>query len=342
MRVARAADAPVLLVADIERGGAFAHLYGTWALLEEAERRAIRGFVLNKFRGDPDLLAPAPERLEALTGVPVLGVLPWLAHDLPDEDGAGPPAVQPGRPRVAIIRYPTASNLDEFRPLEQIARVTWAREPKELEGASLVILPGSKHLASDLAWLRRTGLDAALVARAADGGLILGICGGLQLLGERLEDPFGVDGAGRGLGLLPLVTTFAREKRTRRTTVRFGELAFPWRRLSGVSVSGYEIRHGTTDATGPVPAALPSGLGFARGPILGVYLHGLFEDPTFAARLLGEAPSRGVEETFEKLADAVEENLALERACCDLFAPARPSDARVGDLSAGAARTEVR
>jgi adenosylcobyric acid synthase len=320
MRVASAADAPVLLVADIERGGAFAHLYGTWALLEEAERRAICGFVLNKFRGDPELLAPAPEQLEALTGVPVIGVLPWLEHDLPDEDGAGRPAVQPGRPRVAIVRYPTASNLDEFRPLEQVAQITWAREPKELEDAALVILPGSKRVASDLAWLRRTGFDAALVARVASDRPILGICGGLQLMGERFEDPHGVDGSGRGLGLLPLVTTFARDKRTRRTTVRFGKLDSPWRQLSGLSVSGYEIRHGRTAANGPVTAALPSGLGFVRGPILGAYLHGLFEDGAFARRLLGEAPSRPIEESFDKLADAVEENLALARACPDLLA----------------------
>src|SRR2546421_6018676 len=153
MRIANVADAPVLLITDINRGGAFAHLYGTWALLDETERRRICGFVLNKFRGDPNLLAPGPERLEQLTGVPTLGVLPWLEHGLPDEDGAGPPAERPGRPRVAIVRYPTASNLDEFRLIEQVVQVVWAHAPDDLDDATLVVLPGSKHVAADLQWL---------------------------------------------------------------------------------------------------------------------------------------------------------------------------------------------
>src|SRR5207248_3282930 len=147
MRIATEADAPVLLVTDIYRGGAFAHLYGTWALLDEQERARIRGFVLNKFRGDPQLLIPGPALLEERTGVPVIGVLPWLEHGLPDEDGVGPPALRPGRPRVAIVRYPTASNLDEFRLLEQVAQVVWAHAPADLDGAALVVLPRSKHVA---------------------------------------------------------------------------------------------------------------------------------------------------------------------------------------------------
>jgi adenosylcobyric acid synthase len=323
MRVARAAEAPVLLVVDIERGGAFAHLYGTWALLPEDERRMICGFVLNKFRGDRALLVPAPAQLEALTGVPVLGVLPWLEHDLPDEDGAGRPSQALGGRRVAIVRYPTASNLDEFRPLEQVAQVEWASEPEALTRADLAILPGSKHVAADLAWLRRTGVDAALTARVRSGRPVLGVCGGLQLLGERLEDPVGVDGEGRGLGLLPLVTKFAREKRTRHTEVRFSDLEPPWRQLSRLHVSGYEIRHGTTVPTGPVTAALPEGLGFARGPVLGVYLHGLFENPAFASAVASETPTRRLEESFDKLADAVEQNLAVEGLCSQRHAPRR-------------------
>ena len=213
MRIAQEADAIVLLVADIHRGGAFAHLYGTWALLDEQERARIHGFVLNKFRGDPALLAPGPRMLEELTSVPVIGVVPWLQHGLPDEDGAGRPLLQPGRQRVVIVRYPTASNLDEFRLLEQVAQVVWAQTAAELDGAALVILPGSKHVARDLTWLRQSGLDAAITARATRGERVLAICGGLQLLGERIEDPHGVDGDGEGLGLLPLQTTFARESR---------------------------------------------------------------------------------------------------------------------------------
>jgi adenosylcobyric acid synthase len=311
MRVAAAADAPVLLVTDIHRGGAFAHLYGTWALLEEEERARIHGFVLNKFRGDPALLSSGPALVEELTGVPVLGVLPWLEHGLPDEDGAGSPATRPGRPRVAIVRYPTASNLDEFRLLEQVAQVVWAVDPTDIAGAAVVVLPGSKHVAGDLDWVHRSGVGAAIRQRVASGGRVLGICGGLQLLGERIDDPHGVDGSGRGLGLLPLTTTFVREKLTRRTERRFGQLEPPWRALSSLAVSGYEIRHGRTRVTGPLDLALPDGVGFASGPVLGAYLHGLFENSEVVAALVGEAPPRTLHQSLDELADAVEQHLDL-------------------------------
>jgi adenosylcobyric acid synthase len=311
MRIAQEAEAPVLLVADIHRGGAFAHLYGTWALLDEQERARIHGFVLNKFRGDPALLAPGPRMLEELTSVPVIGVVPWLQHGLPDEDGAGRPLLQPGRQRVVIVRYPTASNLDEFRLLEQVAQVVWAQTAAELDGAALVILPGSKHVARDLTWLRQSSLDAAITARATRGERVLAICGGLQLLGERIEDPHGVDGDGEGLGLLPLQTTFAREKSTRRTVTRFGELKAPWRLLSQLPIAGYEIRHGETTTRGTVERALPDELGFAHGAVLGVYLHGLLEDPRLVAALLGERPARTLEDTFDDLANVVERQLDL-------------------------------
>jgi adenosylcobyric acid synthase len=311
MRIAQEAEAPVLLVADIHRGGAFAHLYGTWALLNEQERARIHGFVLNKFRGDPALLAPGPRMLEELTSVPVIGVVPWLQHGLPDEDGAGRPLLQPGRQRVVIVRYPTASNLDEFRLLEQVAQVVWAQTAAELDGAALVILPGSKHVARDLTWLRQSSLDAAITARATRGERVLAICGGLQLLGERIEDPHGVDGDGEGLGLLPLQTTFAREKSTRRTVTRFGELKAPWRLLSQLPIAGYEIRHGETTTRGTVERALPDELGFAHGAVLGVYLHGLLEDPRLVAALLGERPARTLEDTFDDLANVVERQLDL-------------------------------
>jgi len=316
MRVAAAANAPVLLVTDIHRGGAFAHLYGTWALLKEEERARIRGFVLNKFRGDPALLSTGPARVEELTGVPVLGVLPWLEHGLPDEDGAGPPAARPRRPRVVIVRYPTASNLDEFRVLEQVAQVVWAGEPKDIAGAAVVVLPGSKHVAGDLDWLRNSGVGSAITQRVASGGRVLGICGGLQMLGERIDDQHGVDGSGAGLGLLPLTTAFAPAKLTRQTETRFGRLEPPWRALSSLAVSGYEIRHGRTRLTGPVDLALPGGLGFARGPILGVYLHGLLENAEVVAALVGEAPSRTLDQSLDELADAVERHLDLPTLEC--------------------------
>jgi adenosylcobyric acid synthase len=314
MRAAKTADARVVLIADIDRGGAFAHLYGTWALLNVNERRRIGGFVLNKFRGDAALLPPGPERLEQLTGVPLLGVLPWLEHGLPDEDGAAKPTLRGGRPLVAIVRYPTASNLDEFRVLEQVADVQWAQQPNELDAADLIVLPGSKHIAADLGWLRQRGFDEDLRKRAEAGARVLGICGGLQLLGKEFVDTGGVDGSGHALGLLPLITTFAADKRTGRAEARFApELPAPWRALAGVAAAGYEIRHGDSRACGQVAEALPGGLGYACGSVLGVYLHGLLEEPAVVAALVGDAPEGTLERVFDELADAVEDALDLTR-----------------------------
>lgn len=316
LHVADRLDPAVLLVADIDRGGAFAHLYGTWSLLPAPHRVRIRGHVLNKFRGDAALLAPAPERLAELTGAPVVGVLPMLDHALPDED-----SVRRDRPyhagglRVRVVRYPTASNLDEFHALEQAADVRWVTEPGQLAGADLVVLPGSKHVSADLAWLRATGLDAALRHSAAITP-VLAVCGGLQMLGARLEDPAGVDGAGPGLGLLPLVTAFERGKTVRRTSSRFGTLQGPWAGWSGLPVAGYEIRHGRTERVGALAEALPDGLGWTAGTVLAVYLHGLLEDPALLDRLPGSTGGvrpAALHATFDRLADAVERHLDLDR-----------------------------
>jgi adenosylcobyric acid synthase len=309
MRTASAAGARVVLVADIDRGGAFAHLYGTWALLPRAERALVCGFVLNKFRGDATLLPPAPQQLAALTGVETLGVIPWLEHGLPDEDGAADPSSGSGF-RVAVVRYPTASNLDEFKPLEQVAHLRWATRLDDLD-ADLVVLPGSKHVASDLDWLRRRGLDRGVLARAAAGLPVLGICGGMQMLGTSMVDAGGVDGDSEGLGLLPLETTFAATKVAASVETCFGALAAPWSSLSGQRVSGYEIRHGESVAIGPVVPALPDRRGFVVGPVLGISVHGLFENAAVVAALVGRAPERNLNAVFDDLADAVEEHLDL-------------------------------
>jgi adenosylcobyric acid synthase len=312
MRTAKAADARVILVADIDRGGAFAHLYGTWALLPADERALIAGFVLNKFRGDPSLLPPAPRRLEELTGVPTLGVVPWLEHGLPDEDGAATPQRGNGRASVSVVRYPTASNLDEFKQLEQVAEVRWLEEAEAVEGADLVILPGSKHVAADLDWLTRSGLAGAVRERVRRGGRVLAICGGMQMLGEHVEDQGGVDGTAEGLGLLPLRTTFVASKQTTQTSTRFHPLPEPWAELGGKTFSGYEIRHGRTEATGAVAEALPEGRGFVAGPLLGIYLHGLFEQPALVSALFGGPPARSLEQAFDELADAVEASIDID------------------------------
>ncbi len=316
-RVAHAADARVLLVADIDRGGSFAHLYGTWALLDEAARARIGGFVLNRFRGDAALLAPGPQKLQELTGVPVVGVVPWMEHGLPDEDGAAAPAPRPGAPRVAVVRYPTASNLDELKLLEQVADVRWAGRPEDLAGAELVILPGSKHVAADLAWLRERGVADAVSERVAAGGRVLALCGGLQMVGESLAGEASAVSEPReglaGLGLLPLRTHYTRDKLTRPLRSRFAVLPAPWAALSDLPAAGYEIRQGRTEATGPVAEALPEGLGWVEGPLLALYPHGLLEDPAVVEALVGGRPARPLDAALDDLCDRVMAGLDVAR-----------------------------
>jgi adenosylcobyric acid synthase len=312
MRTAHAADAAVVLVADIDRGGAFAHLHGTWSLVTEDDRRRLRAFVLNKFRGDEGLLAPAPEELEAATGMRYAGLLPYVEHGLPDEDGAAQPRQRAGAPRVAVVRYPTASNLDELKPLEQVAHVVWAREAGDLDEAELIVLPGSKNVSADLVWLRERGLEEAVRAAAARGTRVLGICGGLQMLGVELVDADGVDGDASGLGLLPVRTVFRRTKRTEAVEVTFRHLSEPWQALAGAQARGYEIRHGETRPAGAVEEVLPDGRGFAAGAVLGITVHGLFENVDAVSALLGAPPYRRLDSVFDGLADLAEERLDMD------------------------------
>ena len=383
MRVALHCNAACLLVTDIDRGGAFAHLYGTWALLPEDERTLIKGFVLNKFRGDASLLAPAPQMLQDRTGIPTVATLPmWWQHGLPEEDGVfddrthvaptlgtnvsslppkgafaarGGPSLLMAYKTVAVIAYPRISNLDEFQPLKNVpgVRLQWVRSPKELAGLAAsdwIILPGSKATAADLAWLRAQGLDAAIAAHAGRGGAVLGICGGLQMLGEALIDTHGIDGNAPGLGLLPLVTVFDPLKTVRHTQACFvpewyshaavgqaeglivpnahksapglpdggwaGAVATPWAALAGVTVSGYEIHHGRTaqhpamaQAGDVAHAVLANGLGWCNGAgnVLGVYLHGLLEDPAVLQALFG-ANTPTLDRVFDGLADYIEQH----------------------------------
>jgi adenosylcobyric acid synthase len=333
MRSALAAQAACLIVTDIDRGGAFAHLFGTHQLLQPAEQALIKGFVLNRFRGDPALLAPGPEQLQALTGVPTVGVIPmWRDHGLPEEDGwfdngqawSAPSAQGAAEPtcRIAIVAYPRISNLDEFQPLRQVphARVRWARSPADLEGADWVILPGSKHTTGDLAWMRERGLDLAVLQHAQAGRPVLGICGGLQMLGRRLLDPHQIEGQVpevAGLGLLDLQTEFDPHKWLAPVSGHFASNMVAWSALSGQGFQGYEIHHGRTS-----PFALPGGhaaqpavfnaqgqvLGWQQGSVLGLYAHGLLEDAGIMHALFGQTV-RSLDDVFDGLADVVDEHL---------------------------------
>jgi adenosylcobyric acid synthase len=305
-RVLEHADAAALLVADIDRGGAFAHLYGTWALVPDPTRVRLAGYVLNKFRGDASLLEPGPTIVSERTGMKMGGVLPMLAHELPDEEGATIRASPPtGGSTVGVVRYPYASNLDEFHLLGHAAHVRWVHGSGDLEGCDLVVLPGSKHVAADTAWLRDRGLDDALAGRAAKGRPILGICGGCMLLGEGVVDDAAVEGATAGLGLLPLRTEMHAAKVTQPVTVTFPALDPPWSALSGVRSSGYEIRNGQVDGHGCELAPLVWG----RGSVLATTVHGLLENPDVLEALCGHRPAPVLDATFDGLADAVDAHL---------------------------------
>ena len=302
------ADAPAILVVDIDRGGAFAHLYGTWALTPPSTQRRLVGFVLNKFRGDASLLEPGPSTIVERTGMADLGVLPMLAHELPDEEGGSVRAEAPlGAPAVAVVRYPYASNLDELHLVPHVARMRWATVPGDLDGADLVILPGSKHVAADRDWMRDRGLDVAVRERARAGGRVVGVCGGAMLLGHDVSDPSGVEGGTDGLGLLDLRTEMAPVKLTRPTTVAFPELAAPWAGLTGVRAAGYEIRNGRVAGSCEVAPQL-----WVDGAVMATTVHGLLEEPDVLHGLFGTHPRPVLEETFELLADAVDAHHAVE------------------------------
>lgn len=288
MAIALECAADVYLVSDIDRGGSFAHLLGTWMCLTDDERARVRGFVLNRFRGDPALLGDAPAWLERRTGVPVVAIVPYLRHALPEEDAFhhGGRFV-PGSINVALVLYPWASNLDEFDPLfhEEGLNVVPLHHARPLDAFDAVILPGSKSTVASLAHLRATGLDTEIVRAAERGVRIIGVCGGLQMLGREIRDPDGVEaGDAKGLGLLDVTTTLAPGK-----TVRWTEVA--WCR--GATARGYEIHHGVTTRGAGASELLPDGLGFAQGSVRGVYLHGLLDDTAYRQAFLEELGWRG-------------------------------------------------
>jgi adenosylcobyric acid synthase len=339
MSVAKMAGARVLLVGDIDRGGVFASFVGTLALLDPDERALVAAFVVNKFRGDLGLLRPGLEMLEGRTGVPVLGVLPFLpALRVADEDSLGLDDRRRGPApaeavRVAVVRLPHLSNYDEFVPLEHEpgVAVRFAEHAAELEGADLVILPGSKTTAADLEWLRASGLAAAVTARAARGEPILGICGGCQMLGHELLDPEGIEsGTARapGLALLPVRTRFARPKITAQVRARTASASFLGE--AGLLTSGYEIHMGRLEPLGGAPAftvlsrngeACEHDDGAVAGPVVGTLLHGLFEDDELRARVIaglrarrglapGPAPApRGRDAEYDRLAAVIREHM---------------------------------
>jgi adenosylcobyric acid synthase len=310
------------LVSDIDRGGALASCVGTWALLTPQDRSLLQGFLLNRFRGDRKLLEPAPQMLQDHTGVPVTGVVPRFLHDLPDEDAASwsEHPRRPGHRVIALCAYPQVSNFDEFQPLSRIRGwdLVLARSARDLEGADIVLLPGSKNSPSDLLWLRCLGMDKVIVSHAQSGRPVIGICGGLQILGCALRDPHGVEGEGEGLGLLPLDTTFGATKRVVRASQVLSGLSGCWSPWNDLLVAGYEIRMGSS---APNRACVhgDDGLWFSRDNVFGTYLHGFFENREVCETFFGSG-SWGMPEletTLEHIAEQVASGLepgALDKA----------------------------
>lgn len=310
MRMARHADAAVVLVADIERGGVFAQLVGTWELLEPDERERVVGFIINKFRGDKSLLDSGLAYIKERTGRPVLGVLPFdHAVQLEEEDSLGlaGSAQAAGEVDVAIIQLPGLSNFTDFNPLARApgVAVRYVREVQQLRGPDLVILPGTRTTAQALAWLKASGLAETLGQLAADprGPYLIGLCGGCQILGDWILDPEGVESAthrAQGLGLLGLETQFAHQKtlaRVEAKVVAHGSLC------EGCPIVGYEVHQGTSRRR---PGVLPwlklrrqqdnvcvdDGAVSADGRVCGTYVHGLFDDARFCRALVAALRQR--------------------------------------------------
>ncbi len=336
--LARRFDLPAVVVGDIDRGGVFASLFGTVALLAPEDRALVTAFVVNKFRGDPEVLQPGLDELTRRTGVPFAGVLPWLedvwldAEDTLEIGSWRRPQPGPGRLRVAVVRLPRVSNVTDVDALaaEPGVDVFVTTDPAVVDGADLAVLPGTRSTVSDLDWLRRTGLAAVLERRAARGAAVLGICGGYQMLAGAIDDPVESGlGVVPGLGLLPTTISFAPDKALGRPTGR-------WR---GSDVAAYEIHHGRATRV-PGQDAEPFLDGWRAGSVWGTMWHGAYENDGFRRAWLAEiaagcgsdwqpatdAPAYGArrETMLDTLADAVEQHLDLEL----ILAPTRVAGRR--------------
>jgi adenosylcobyric acid synthase len=344
MRIARYAKAPVLLVGDIDRGGVFASLLGTLELLEPEDRPLVRGFAINKFRGDPAILQPGLDFLVERTGVPVLGVVPYLRDlDLPEEDSLGLDRPRPtddssDRVDIAVIRLPRIANFDEFAPVaaEPAVALRYVERAADLGQPDLAIIPGTKTTMADLAWLRATGLAGRLAVLSALNVPLLGICGGYQMLGRKILDPHRSESAepeADGLGLLPVETTFATAKRTVRIRGRLLGAPGPLGSAEGAEIVAYEIHVGHTVADRSLrplvrieqrsgdPVSELDGAVSADGLVMGTYLHGLLENDAvrhalidaLLARRNASARSRSTPETLLRRSLAVDREYELDR-----------------------------
>lgn len=345
MGMAKMAKAPVLLVGDIDRGGVFAQLIGTVELLEEDERRMVKGLIINKFRGDKSILDPGVKMLEEKSGIDVVGVAPYLNIEVEDEDSLterfdGHQEV--GVIDIAVVRLPRISNFTDFNPFESMPGVSirYVKHVHELKDPDMIVLPGTKNTMEDLAWLRESGMEAAILKAAAKEKVIFGICGGYQMLGETLSDPDGVEAGGsmKGIGLLPMDTIFEKCKTRTRVTGTFRKVDGVLEELSGVELEGYEIHMGESRPKTDVRAL--TGIkdhaatyeekedGAYTSHVYGSYVHGLFDKEEVAKAVIrGLGRKKGInteeitgvdfaefkETQYDILAAALREHLDMPR-----------------------------
>lgn len=317
MGLAELLDAPVLLVGDIDRGGVFAQLLGTLMLLEEPEKERVKGLIINKFRGDKTILDPGVVMLEERGHVPVVGVVPYMELSIDDEDSLSSrfDRREEGLIDIAVIRYPRISNFTDLSVLEQIGQVSvrYVDSVRDLHHPDMIVLPGSKNTMADLKWMRENGLEA-LIKKKAQDTIVFGICGGYQMLGETIRDPYQVENGGsmKGMGLLPAATELKQEKTRTQVTGTFGEISGALSGLSGKSVRGYEIHMGSTGYGGSIadsenvrqPESRSDEKGYVcriqneadgsvkydgifSGNVYGTYVHGIFDEGTLAETLVG-------------------------------------------------------
>lgn len=322
---------PVLLVGDIDCGGVFAQILGTYSLLEAHEQALVKGVIVNRFRGDRRLFEDGVSILEQRSGKPVLGVVPFMQHDLEDEDSLSQrlsKTQNTGVIDIAVIRFPKISNFSDFDVFAQFSGVSvrYVTTPEQLGNPDLLILPGTKSTIADMHWMRESGMEQAVLSLAARGFPILGICGGFQMLGAEIADPDGTECGGTvaGLGLLPCRTVFHSEKTQTRTEGKFRVLSGFFSCLSHAEFYGYEVHMGATECDG---APLTDRGGSCRGNIAGCYVHGIFDSAAVSGALIralyqarglryqGEAADRTAHRNaqLDRLAETVRQNLDIAK-----------------------------
>ena len=283
MGLAKMVKSPVLLVGDIDRGGVFAQLYGTLALLEPEERAMVKATLINKFRGDVSILKPGLDMLYKLVKVPCAGVVPYLHVDIDDEDSLSERLSSRARKEIdiAVVHLPRISHFTDFSPFERFSGVSlrYVKTLSELGNPDMIIIPGTKSTVSDLKWMRQNGLEAEILKSASHGIPIFGICGGLQMLGKSISDPFGTEGGGEisGMGLLDIETVFAQEKTRTQVEGSFSGIAGMFAALDGMNYRGYEIHMGQSNIHGAV---------LQKGNVYGSYIHGLFDGAGIAKSIV--------------------------------------------------------